>query len=607
MPISGAIAADFASFTDACAKAEVSLKGFETGSAKVETALNRMANSLSGTKVIQDATLMAQAVDRIGGVSKLTETELRRVGATAQEASAKMRAMGVEVPPGIQKIADATKNIGTAATGSTSILAGMSRQLVGMFTAGAIIAFGRSVLTAGDNIQKMADQTGVSIENIQKLQYIAGQSGTSIESLVGAVQNLQQRLGDDNSGAAGAMRTLGINAEAFNQLDTYAQLTTLATGIRAIKDPAEQASVAAAIFGKTWKEILPAIKSGMVEVGDQAPLMADATVESLDRVGDAMTRAEQRAVSWGGTVVSWIEKIGFVVGGGAGAEFAIKKWADENDPTGLLRALEKIPPAVTDANTALKLLKPTHNLLTLSGRELKEVEDELTNAVKESIPVNKEAQAEWKKLNDEAYGPLIKATKDQADALQDQADKWRDAERAAFAMGEVARKAEDDAAAATKRTNEDLAKQKKVIDEIAAANRAMGGSFEITRENFAATASGMGADSGVIEQLLKKGYSFQQALLYSKHPDYPPPEHPGPRVPGFYAGVENFAGGPAWVGERGPELLNLPKGSSITPIGGGLTVNVMVSGVFDPATAQTLADVVGRELTKRTGLKFSRT
>jgi hypothetical protein len=77
-------------------------------------------------------------------------------------------------------------------------------------------------------------------------------------------------------------------------------------------------------------------------------------------------------------------------------------------------------------------------------------------------------------------------------------------------------------------------------------------------------------------------------------------------IPGFAAGVENFGGGPAWVGEGGPELLNLPRGSSITPGGGGgnLTVNVHVRGVFDPATAQQLGDLVGRELLKRSNRKW---
>jgi hypothetical protein len=51
-----------------------------------------------------------------------------------------------------------------------------------------------------------------------------------------------------------------------------------------------------------------------------------------------------------------------------------------------------------------------------------------------------------------------------------------------------------------------------------------GGSFEVTRENFAQTATGLGLNAGAIEALLKKGLSFEQAILYVKHPDWPLPE-----------------------------------------------------------------------------------
>jgi hypothetical protein len=36
-------------------------------------------------------------------------------------------------------------------------------------------------------------------------------------------------------------------------------------------------------------------------------------------------------------------------------------------------------------------------------------------------------------------------------------------------------------------------------------------------------------------------------------------------IPGFATGVQNFSGGLAVVGERGPELVNLPRGSDVIP------------------------------------------
>lgn len=53
------------------------------------------------------------------------------------------------------------------------------------------------------------------------------------------------------------------------------------------------------------------------------------------------------------------------------------------------------------------------------------------------------------------------------------------------------------------------------------------------------------------------------------------------KIPGFATGVENFSGGLAVVGERGPEVVSLPRGSSVIPnnqIGGmGSSTNINIT------------------------------
>lgn len=691
MPITGRFEADFAQFSTAVQQAEIQLRSFETGSAKVESQLSRMTDAFSGRKVISDATLMVEAVERIGGTSKLTASELARLNATAAEAAAKMKAMGMDVPPGLAKIAAQAKATTTEFDGMQRVVGSLAQYIAGAFTVGAVVNFGREVLQAGDTIQKMADQTGLSIAQVQKLQYIAGQSGSSIESLVGAVQNLQQRLGDDTTGAAGAIKRLNINLDTFRLLKPYEQMTTLAAAIQRIPDPTEQASAAAAIFGKTWKEILPAIKSGMQEVGEQAPQMADATVKSLDRVGDALTRAKQQAVAWGGDTAVAIEKAGYYFGEflsqfspehfGRMNHELIQAAIELNDPSGLLRALEKIPPIGGAAVESL-------HALGLSAGEVSRIEKELTDSAKDSIEAHQkladeakaaakiEAQAilETTKLRNEYdtlrvshggtanaiaiaqieqwennlkaqmheagtdtaafYTMLAALSREKASAvgvdwdfiktrslealreqsanaratynemvsgsqhfsrevLDEQLKKVRDLEEAARGMGGAYKKAFDEAATAAKAAADET---KRIADEAAkakAANLAMGGSFEITRENFAASTRGLGGSPDLVEVLLKKGYSFQQALLWSKHPDWAPPQNPGPRVPGF-AGGGVSGGGLALVGERGPELLDLPAGTSVTPMNrmGGVTLNTTLYITQPLGTALQIQRVV---------------
>ncbi len=66
----------------------------------------------------------------------------------------------------------------------------------------------------------------------------------------------------------------------------------------------------------------------------------------------------------------------------------------------------------------------------------------------------------------------------------------------------------------------------------------------------------------------------------------------GVQLPAFANGTTNAPGGMAWVGERGPELVNLPRGSKVIPshraqgMGGGINITVDARGSADPAAVR---------------------
>jgi phage-related tail protein len=74
----------------------------------------------------------------------------------------------------------------------------------------------------------------------------------------------------------------------------------------------------------------------------------------------------------------------------------------------------------------------------------------------------------------------------------------------------------------------------------------------------------------------------------------------GITVPGYASGTDFAPGGFALVGERGPELVHLPRGSQVTPnnrLGSmGNTINITVAGNATRETAQQIANQVGRKL-----------
>jgi len=166
MAVSGRFEADFASFDTAVQNSIIQLRGFEAGTAKVESALTRMTDNFSGRKIITEATELAEVFKRVGGTSQLTAAELARVSATASEARAKFLALGQDVPPGIQALSEAVHRVGTA-SGTTvpqvNTLKGALTQFDGLLgSLGVNIGGGvRGLGELGEASGKSASQLGV--------------------------------------------------------------------------------------------------------------------------------------------------------------------------------------------------------------------------------------------------------------------------------------------------------------------------------------------------------------------------------------------------------------------------------------------------------------
>src|SRR3990167_7659906 len=81
-----------------------------------ENAMKQMANAYDGTKTIANANAAMIAVDKIGGVTKLTDAEQKRLNATLNEGLAKYQALGQQAPRDMLAMRDATKQADTSSS-----------------------------------------------------------------------------------------------------------------------------------------------------------------------------------------------------------------------------------------------------------------------------------------------------------------------------------------------------------------------------------------------------------------------------------------------------------------------------------------------------------
>lgn len=297
MPITGRFAADFSSFLAAVDKAELALVDMGKGASGVETKLNRMVDNFSGRKLVQEASLMTIALEKAGGVSVLTAKEFEQVGTKANDAADKLRRLGYEVPPGLQRLAEATQNASGATSGLVASL-GSVGQLIGAFGIGlgvsGIIGVGKAILDDADSLVKLHDKTGIAIEGLQILRIAGDDAGNTLDEITNAVSKMQQRIAGGDASAVSALARLGINFAAFRTLAPDQQFIQIGDAIAKVKDPADQVRLAVDLFGRTGAEVLPTLKRGFDDLKDSAGLMSSETVKALDASGDALTAFYRR-------------------------------------------------------------------------------------------------------------------------------------------------------------------------------------------------------------------------------------------------------------------------------------------------------------------------
>jgi hypothetical protein len=301
MPISAAFVADFSLFNAAVDKAEVKLRGFEQGAAQVGRLLSRFADDFSGRKVIQDAIAMERAIAEVGGVTKLTAAELQRAGTAAQAAVSKMQALGVDVPPKLHALANAIKPVEQQLTlaGRAANLAKSSfGQMFSAFSAASLvdravsslIGMGKAALDSAGQVHDLAAQTGLSTDAIQEMQFVAEQTGSSLETFSKAAIKLGINLSKGTTEAHEAVDKLGLSWEALQRQTSEEQFKSVLDALGKIEDTNLRNRLGVELLGKSFTQMGAAAVAGFRNIAAEGPKVAQAQIEALDAAGDAWDR-----------------------------------------------------------------------------------------------------------------------------------------------------------------------------------------------------------------------------------------------------------------------------------------------------------------------------
>ena len=145
----------------------------------------------------------------------------------------------------------------------------------------------------GDAVQKGALKAGMSVEQYQRMRYVAEQSGTSIDAMEISLSKLNRAAGEaavgKNKDVASLMSHLGINVrDANGNVRTGIDLLPeLADAFKRNESPVARARMGMALFGKSYSEILPLLAEGSQGISDN--------LQRFDKIKGVLSASDIRA------------------------------------------------------------------------------------------------------------------------------------------------------------------------------------------------------------------------------------------------------------------------------------------------------------------------
>lgn len=162
----------------------------------------------------------------------------------------------------------------------------------------AIKGFAMEIIQMGSEIKDMSDRMGVGVEQAQELKYAITQTGGSFNDASTAISKMNDNLTEGKKGTVKAIESLNLSLDDLKRKDPGDAFLSIAEAIAKVHNPMEQSQLALELFGKAGIKWLPAIRSGMSELKDEAHKMGQVLskedVDALDRFGDAYDQTMTR-------------------------------------------------------------------------------------------------------------------------------------------------------------------------------------------------------------------------------------------------------------------------------------------------------------------------
>lgn len=181
---------------------------------------------------------------------------------------------------------------------------------------GALISAVKDAAEFGDTLNKAAIKAGVSGNAISELAYAAKLADVDLVGLSNSLKFMQVNLSKAASGAQEpieALSALGLSIKDIKALAPDKQFELLADRISQLKDPADRARAAVALFGKAGSDLLPLFNDGAKGIQaareEAIKLGQSFSTEQLQAIEAANDSVTKLTTSFTGFAVTLVSKV----------------------------------------------------------------------------------------------------------------------------------------------------------------------------------------------------------------------------------------------------------------------------------------------------------
>ena len=202
---------------------------------------------------------------------------------------------------GVQHIAGVGKelqNFGGKVEAAGQKLKGISTAAAGL--EGAMVGVGLKAITTADDLATLSQQTGLSIADIQKMQYASDRVDVSFEDMTGALAKLKKGM----TGQPELWKALGVSVRQWSggpMRDAKDVFNDTLQALSQIKDETLRDQVAMQLFGKSADQLAGIIDDGGASLrayGQEAEQLGLILSDDMAPIIEKLAAFVQKVVAW---------------------------------------------------------------------------------------------------------------------------------------------------------------------------------------------------------------------------------------------------------------------------------------------------------------------